>query len=344
MNKSNMRSENIIAFLVFVLLIIYPMIASNYGLLNMTYYLAMGFLTISVVLIWGYTGLFSFGQTAFFGLGGYAYAIITLNFSNSPEITPLALLITVVISGLAGLILGYFMFYGGVNDVFVGLITLCVTLVLSTFMAQTAGSEWKMGSVPLGGFNGINNIPTISLGYGETLYTFSYGSFYYLVLVMLIITYVIIKRLKTSKWGYSLIAIRENRDRSSLFGYNVPLIQTISFALGAALAALSGVLYAIWGGYITPSVMDISAASLPVVLAAAAGRKNITAVIIFTIIYFWFSQYLSAGGSEYALVILGFILVITILLVPQGLIAQLFDVLDQLFGKIFLGKKRGEDK
>lgn len=333
------NSENLIAVLLFLGLMVYPLLASGYKVLNMANFLTMVFLSLSLALIWGYTGIFSFGQSAFFGIGGYVYGILYLNVGEQ-SFTPVALLVGVLIAGLAAWILGYFMFYGGVNDVFVGLITLCVTLVLETFMAQTAGSEWKIGSVPLGGYNGINGIPTMSIGFRERLIIFEGTKFYYLVLILLIAVYIFLRRLVVSRWGYALLSIRENRERTQLFGYNVPKIQTMVFALAGMLAALSGILYAAWGGYMTPSTMGLASATLPVVLVAAGGRKNLTAAMIFTLIYAWFSQYLSSSGSQYALVILGVALLLVVLFVPEGIIVAIFNWLDRL---IFKQRKSGVD-
>lgn len=322
MNKLN--TENTVAALLFVYLLIYPFISSEYNIMNMSYFLAMIFLSLSLSLIWGYSGIFSFGQTAFFGVGGYAYAIISMNFNN-PNLTLLSFILAILIAGAFAWILGYFMFYGGVNDVFVGLITLCVTLVLATFMAQTAGSQWKIGDVLLGGDNGINNIPSLTFG-SVTLYG---TNLYYVILIVLIVIYILLRKFGSSKFGYSLIAVRENREKSQMFGYNIPFLQTLVFSLGGVLAGLSGVFYAIWGNYMSPSSMAISAAALPVVLVAAAGRKNVTAAVIFSLIYYMFAQYLSVTGTEYAFVILGFVLLIAILLVPQGIIVTIFNLIDR---------------
>ena len=104
-------------------------------------------------------GIFSFGQTAFFGLGAYAYTIAAINFGGSTW----AVLVAVLAAGAFAALLGYFMFFGGVNDVFVGLTTLALTLVLQTFMAQTAGPEWRVGAARLNGFNGMSGMPPLTI-------------------------------------------------------------------------------------------------------------------------------------------------------------------------------------
>lgn len=326
MDHSVFKTENIVATLIFITLFTCPLFIDSYSVLNISYFLSMVFLSLSLTLIWGYCGIFSFGQAVFFGIGGYFYAVLTLN-SGMSTITPLGLLLGVALGGIVAWVLGYFMFYGGVNDVFVGLITLCLTLVLSTFMGQTAGSAWKIGQVSLGGFNGINGIPALQLG----PISLTGNNFYYFVLIILFGSYLLLKSFTHSKIGASIVAIRENRERTKLFGYNVPKIQSLVFAAGGGLASLSGILYATWGNYVTPSVFALSSATIPVVLVAAGGRKNFTASIIFTVLYYWFAQGLSSSGSQYALVILGLVLILVTLFVPDGIIVYLFNVSDHLF-------------
>lgn len=325
-------TEKIIMTILFITLIFVPLIGSAYDVLNMTYFLSMVILSVSLWLIWGLTGIFSFGQTAFFGIGAYAYALTSMNFEN-PNMTFVALLIALFIAWLFALVLGYFIFYGGVNDVFVGLITLSLTLLFATFLAQTAGSQWKIGSVAIGGDNGINNIPALAIQIGSIDISFTGNLLYFSIVFLLIAIYLIFMIIIRRKSGYSLVAIRENRERSELLGYNIPLLQTLSFSFGALLAALSGVLFVTWGGFISPSSMDITAAALPVVLVAAAGRKNISAVMVFTVLYYIISQKLAVSGSEYALIILGIILILVITIVPKGIIVTIFNFFDRVIFK-----------
>jgi len=194
----------------------------------------------------------------------------------------------------------------------------------------------------LGGFNGINGIPTIHIG---SSFILQGTSLYYFVLLIIIGVFFGIKYLMISRYGYALIAIRENRDRTQLLGYNVPKYQLAVFAVGGAIAALGGILYAIWGSYLTPATLNLTAATLPIVLVAAAGRKNLSAGIIFTLIYYWGSQQLAASGNQYALIILGVILIIVMLFVPNGIIQTLFTLSDKWTRSLYLHlkkpKKRG---
>ncbi len=115
----------------------------------------MAILTLSLALVWGYCGIICFGQTAFFGLGGYTYAVAAINFGDS---TP-AIAVALVVPTVFAVLLGYFMFWGRVTDVYLGVITLTVTLILYKLFNATAGDAYHIGKAALGGFNGIPATP-----------------------------------------------------------------------------------------------------------------------------------------------------------------------------------------
>ncbi|RGX56949.1 MULTISPECIES: ABC transporter permease subunit [Anaerotruncus] len=332
--KDAITTENICAVLVLVFFIAYPIISSAYQTLNMANFLITVILALSLALIWGYTGIFSYAQAAFYGIGGYTYAILCKNFTD-PALTPLFLIGGVVMGFLVALFLGYFMFYGGVNDVFVALVTMCFTLVLETFLAQTAGSEWHIGAAQLGGFNGINAVTPLTIG----TFPVKNLALYILALLLVIGIYLAMRIMEKRNLGYCLLSIRENRTRSEMFGYNTAFVQMMIFAVSGAIAGLSGVLYTSWGGYIVPSAVGMTQATMPVVLVAAGGRKNPTAVVIFTLFYLSLSQKLAASGSQYSLVLLGLILLLVVLFVPKGIIHSLFEIIDR---KVVLPLKNGK--
>ena len=303
--------------------LVLPIFMSSYNANIFANFYASVLLCFSLVFIWGYCGTFSFGQAAFYGLGAYVYGVIAGNLPNM-SLTPLAAILAVGIVFLFALALGYFMFYGGVNDVFVSIITLCLTLALATFFGQTAGPQWTIGKVALGGYNGMNGIPKLQIG----TYALMGKPFYYVVFAIVIIVLFILKHVERSKSGYTMFAIRENRERSALFGYNTAKIQMVVFAIGGAIAALAGVLYASWGGYVNPVSMSMTQATIPVVIVAAGGRKSPTGAMIFGLLYYFVANKLAAAGNEYALIILGVALVLVVLFVPQGLFKSMFDFID----------------
>jgi branched-chain amino acid transport system permease protein len=303
---------------VFAALVAYPPLFGSYQASRFALFMLYAFLGLSLAVVWGYTGVLSFGQVAFFGIAGYTFGVVSVNFATPAGITA-AFLIAVVAAGLGALVLGYFMFYGGVRDVYVTIITLVATLVLHTFMAQTAGAEWTIGEAALGGFNGMPTIPTLALGVGPAAFTFGDVTFYYLVLGLLAVTYLGLRALVNSDYGLVMVAVREDEDRTRMFGYDVKRVKLAVFAFGGALAGLSGVLYASWGNYVSPDVFSLASASLPVVWVSVGGRKTLLGAVVATIGVQYVSNFLS---GELAFVIVGTLLVAVILFMPEGAVPR----------------------
>ena len=329
------------------LFVLYPLLAPVLGGVPVVSGLLLGadqlavffvvaLLALSLALVWGYSGVLSFGQVVFFGIGGYTFGVASINFPNPAGITG-SVLLGILFGGLSAAVLGYFMFYGGVRDVYVTIITLVATMVMLTFMAQTAGSEWTIGKAALGGFNGMPDIPLLKLGVGGFSFQFvfnampvavpGYGTvevspFYYLALVLLLASYLGLRALVNSDYGRVMVAVREDEDRTEMFGYNTTRVKFTVFALGGALAGLSGVLFAARNVYIDPSVFSLLRATLPVIWVSVGGRKSLLGAVVATIGI----EYLRISlAGEWALVALGGVLVVSVLLLPGGLVPWIHD-------------------
>ncbi|MHC4044019.1 branched-chain amino acid ABC transporter permease [Bradyrhizobium sp. 23AC] len=313
----------------------YPLVSDGYTVGNTVYFFVWVFIALSLCLIWGYGGSLSFGQTAFFGIAGYGYGILTINFGSAYGFTLVALVVAVAIAALFAILLGYFMFFGRIAGVFLGIVTLAVTLMLERFMAQTAGPEWRIGSARLNGFNGMSAMPPLTIPWpGEPIVLFADVGLYYFVLGLLIFVYLGLRMLMNSSFGNVIVAIRENPERAEMLGYDVRKYQLITFVIGAALAGLSGVLYTVWGQYITPSSMGMTAAALPLIWVAVGGRGDLTSTVIGTLMVLAAFQALTIYGSQYALVFMGVLLVITVLIAPNGLVLGAMNWLGRLAARL----------
>lgn len=311
--------------IVLLFMLTLPLFSNSYAVSNTAQLLLSVFLGLSLGVIWGYAGIFSFGQVAFYGVAGYVYGIIAINLTGALG-TIAGALIGVAIAAVFSLLLGYFMFYGGVGDVFVAIITLAVTLVLQTFMAQTAGAEWRVGEALLGGANGMTGIPSISLG----VLVLKDVVLYYFVIILLLVVYLGLRVLVNSDVGYVMVAVRENEERTEMLGYDIKRIQLLVFTLGGALAGISGVLYASWGNFISPNVFGLVFAAQPIIWVATGGRKWLIGAIVGTYSITYLSQQLSIYGGQYAIVILGTVLLVVILLLPEGFVPRLYDQIPDL--------------
>jgi ABC-type branched-subunit amino acid transport system permease subunit len=312
------------AGLVLVAAALYPAFVDGWTVGNAAYFLVWTFMAMGLGVVWGYCGALSFGQTAFFGLAGYAYGVLTINFGAAFGFTIVAALASVAFGAAFAALIGYFMFYGRIQGVFVGIVTLSVTLVLATFMAQTAGPEWAIGTARLNGFNGMSGMPPLTVPwFGGDIMLFADRPLYYVLLALVVLTYLGLRMLLNAPFGNVLVAIRENPARAEMLGYDIRFYQLLAFTLGGALAGVSGVLYTAWGQYITPSSMGLTAAALPIVWVAVGGRKDITATLLGTLLVLSVFQTLTIYGSQYALVAMGALLLLTVLLAPEGIVAAI---------------------
>jgi ABC-type branched-subunit amino acid transport system permease subunit len=201
------------------------------------YLASMVVFALSMAFIWGYGGILCFGQSAFLGLGAYAYAIAQSNFGESTLPFFLGFLIP---AGFAA-VLGYFMFYGRLNDVYVAVITLAVTLALYYFVNSTSDDFYRIGNARLMGFNGISGIPPVNWP-GDPSAVLLPNEIFYFSMALVILTYVGLHALLRSWFGRVAIAIREHELRAALIGYDVRLYRLVVFVIGAAIAGVAGVL------------------------------------------------------------------------------------------------------
>lgn len=301
-----------------IAVLVYPVFADSYSVGNSAYLLAWVFMALGLCLLWGYAGMLSFGQTFFFGVGGYSYGVLALNFGGG-GMTFVALVLALALSGLVAVILGYFMIWGRIGGVFFGIVTLSATLVLAFFLGQTAGPEWKIGNARLNGFNGMKGMDPLTIPwFGDSQIYFEGTYLYYLVVVLLVTVYLALRVLVNSRFGNVIVAIREDPQRAELLGYDVRKYQLVTFVIGSMLAGLSGVMYTSWGQFIAPSSIGLPAAAMPIVWVAFSGRSDLTAVLggAFFILYVF--QMITVQSQQAALVLMGAMMLGTVMIAPQG--------------------------
>ena len=324
-----------------------PRFAELDTVLDLTVYMIMAILALSLALIWGYGGILCFGQAAFFGLGAYTYAIAMFNIGESTIPFLLAILLPAAFAAL----LGYFMFYGRISDVYLGVITLTVTLILFNSVNSTAGPEFHIGVARLGGFNGIPGIPPLNLPFEKNAPIGLEGMFY-LSTGALLLTYFGLRLLLASQFGRVIVGIRENERRTELLGYDPRVYKLATFTIGGALAGFAGCLFANWGNFVSPTIFGLAQSAQIIIWVIVGGRGTLIGPVIGCIGIQWLSAALGAnqpsGGSDLwskifanAPLILGVILIAFVLLVPKGLVPTLADVGQALLGSRRRRKQRG---
>jgi ABC-type branched-subunit amino acid transport system permease subunit len=302
-------------------------------IINGTIYASYGILALSLALIWGYGGILSFGQAAFFGIGGYVYAIAGLNLGD----TTAAAIIAVAAAALFAAILGYFMFWGRLSDVYLGVITLTVSLIFYRFFNQTAGDEWTIGVAPLGGFNGIPSTPILApIGLPDEPYF--PGDIYLIAVGALFIAYALCRLLLATRFGRVVVAIRENETRAELLGYDSRLYKLGIFVCSGALAGVSGVLFANCV-FVSPNMFNLQTNGQLIIWVIVGGLGTLAGPVIGCFLMLMLSTQLGTlaqGSLTFAdpNLVMGVLLTGFVLALPKGLLPLVSGIYDRIHAAI----------
>lgn len=297
------------------LLVLAPSVLSMAAQYDITTIFVFGILAISMSFLWGSVGILSFGQTIFFGLGGYAYTIFVMNTGFSL----LSVLVAVIVGAACALVLGYFMIYGRINDIYLSVITLVVTLIFEKSIRATSGPEYVIGTVRLNGQNGIPGIPGLTLPFtgGQPLFI---GGIFWVAGGTLILCYVVLRLVLAARFGRILVGIRENERRMELMGYDTRKFRLAAFVLAGAVAAMAGVLFALWGGFVGPEVFGLNQAAQIVIWVIVGGRSTLIGPILGAALVQYLSKWLGTAGLGQVSTVLGAILIGVVVLFPQGIV------------------------
>jgi len=316
-----------------LLLIFLPSVIDDFTLIQVTIYLVMSMLAVSLGFIWGFGGILCFGQAAFFGLGAYTYAISVVNIGDSS----VPFLLSIVVPAVFAALLGYVIFYGRLSDVYMGVITLTVTLILFNLVNSTAGPEWKIGNAPLGGFNGIPAIPPLNWP-GNIDETITPRGMFNLSLGLLIVVYAGLRALISSRIGHVIVAIKENEQRAQLLGYDPRAYKLFVFTLGGAIAGLAGCLFANWGSFTSPTIFGLAQSAQIIIWVIVGGLGTLVGPVVGCMLIQWLTTQIGTQQTFNSNLVLGAILVLFVLLVPKGLVPSI----GLLLGRVGLRRPRPE--
>ena len=296
-----------------VLLIGLPFTLDLYTLLQVTLYVIFAILALSLAFIWGYGGILCFGHSVFFGLGAYAYAVGVINMGEST----LPFLIAMALPAVFAAGLGYFMFYARISDVYVGVITLTVTLIFYNVVNSTAGPQYHIGEALLGGFNGMPNVPSLNVPF-QPDNTLEPAGMFTLCMAILLIVYFGLHAVLRTRFGRVLVAVRENEQRVEFLGYDSRLHKLVAFSIGGALAGLAGCLFTAWGNFVSPTAFSVAQSAQIIIWLMVGGAGTLLGPVIGAIVLSWLTLKIGTQQTVNANVVLGAILLVFVVLVPKG--------------------------
>ena len=315
MNRSKNFLAAVAALLVAgILAAVLPATLESFALGQCTQYVIFALFGLSLAYVWGDGGVMCLGQSTFFGLGAYTLALVAPNIGS----TNWALAAAILVPALAAGGLGYFMFYGRLNDVYMGIITLVVCLICSKVIGHMSGPEYALGVVAIGGYNGIQGIePLTELVSGKGLE--SQGIFCVAVLACAII-FASMKLLQISKFGRVTIAVRESELRAALLGYDVRRHKLLVFALGGAVSGFAGGLFASFQSFVDPNVFSLALSAQCLVWVLAGGRGTLLGPLIASVLLQVLNDRLAQSVVVQPSLVIGSILLLVVVLAPEGLL------------------------
>ena len=273
--------------------------------------LIWGLFGIGFDLLFGYTGLLSFGQAAFFGTGGFvtAYLLTSHTIGN----VWLGILIGVLAAMLFSLLVGYLALRR------VGLYFAMITLAfaqLSYFVEDSPLARWT------GGENGLPGIPPPTIDLGPLAFSFSDGwRLYMLIAILFFLGYVLARFIVRSPVGAVLAGIRQNAERTAALGHSVPGYKLSVFVLAAAYAGLAGTLLGIFQSYMPPGAFEVDTSGQLVFQTVIGGVGTLLGPTIGAAVWLFLRDELQQipGIGALWMFILGAIFVLLVTLLRKGL-------------------------
>lgn len=271
----------------------------------------------SVNLLFGYTGLLSFGQALFFGFGMYGVAIGIAKFGLGfwPALG-FGMVLSVGMAAITGaLAVRLTWHYFAIITVVFSLIFYFVAL---SSKELTGGDDGTPFSMP----------PMFTFGELEVSMS-SFMTQYYFVLIMVAISFYLMHRLVSSPLGLAFTAVRENDARAEMIGLNVYLLRFTSFVAAGALAGLSGCLFALFGRYASASYMFYHVSGEGVVWMLIGGAGTLLGPIVGTALVIIVREELSNIWEHYQILV-GLVVILTVVFAPRGLMGIWNSMLDKL--------------
>jgi len=262
-------------------------------------------LTLSLNLVTGYTGQFCLGWAAFYGIGAYTSALLVMKLGFSFWLSmPLAGLM----SALFGILLGIPTMR--LKDIYLAITTLgfgeIIRLIMLNWTDLTRGSM------------GLPGIPS------PTIFSYEFSSnipYYYLILALVLITIFSIRRIIDSRVGRALIAIREDDLAAKTMGIDITGYKVLAFAVGAFFAGIAGAFYAHYTSFIDPHTFSFSESITILAMVVLGGMGSIWGSILGAVVLTVAPEALR-GLSDYRMIIFGLIMMIVMLVRPQGIMGK----------------------
>jgi len=288
-----------------ILFLLLPFLTPYYSLA--TEMLIFAIFAVGYDIIFGYTGLLSFGHAIFFGIGAYGTGLVLVRLVPSLFV---ALVIAIGVSLLVSSIIAFLSIR--IRGIYFVMITLafCQMFYFIAF-------KWKGLT---GGDNGFHGVPRTSFG---PIDLNSEITFYFFILTIFCFSVLLAFRIIRSPFGRVLKALKENEDRARSVGYNTTRFKTIAFMISAFFASLAGGLYAVHSNFVPLDTLSINMSCDVVIMALLGGIGTLYGPILGAMLIVYLKNLLSNWIGNWNL-ILGAIFIVSVLTMRQGIFPVIF--------------------
>ena len=296
---------------VLALLIVAPLVLPEFWRRFMTEILIWGLLAMSSDILIGYTGMVSFGHSAFFGLGMYGAAAALL--TVKPPNLWLAIVYGLVAAAGVAVFVAYFS--TRLRDIYFSITTLIFSqifyVMIFTWTEVTGGENGLSFRRPALAIPGLFSIP------------FDSNTLHWFVLAVVAVSYLVLRRITRSPFGMVLQSIRENEPRTRAVGYAVERYKIVAVMLSGLFAGLAGVLYAVHNRFAAPDYVFFFISGEVVIFNVMGGIGTLVGPLLGAAFFLLLREGFSRFFTEFYLIPVGIIFTAMVIFMPQGLLGFL---------------------
>ena len=296
---------------VLALLILAPLVLPEFWRRFVTEILIWGLLAMSSDILIGYTGMISFGHSAFFGLGMYGAAAALL--STRPPSLWLAFVYGLAAAAAVAAFVAYFS--TRLRDIYFSITTLIFSqifyVIIFTWTEVTGGENGLSFRRPALAIPGLFSVP------------FDSNTLHWFVLAVVTASYLVLRRITHSPFGMVLQSIRENEPRTRAVGYAVERYKIVAVMLSGVFAGLAGVLYALQNRFAAPDYVFFVVSGEVVIFNVMGGIGTLVGPIVGAASFLLLREGFSRFFTEFYLIPVGVIFTAMVIFMPQGLLGFL---------------------
>jgi branched-chain amino acid transport system permease protein len=274
-------------------------------------------LALSVDILLGYTGLLSLGQALYFGLGAYISAVVLKEIPSFWAAMGAVLIASLFVGTIAGLIANR------VRGVYFALVTFGLAQVAARAVYNTRA---------LGASDGLIGVPIvpINLGFG-TIMSNAPVAFFIFTLGFIVVLYVICAYVLDTPFGRILVALRANEHRVPFLGYSTRKARIAAYVLAAVVAALSGALYPMLRGFVSPELMFFTTSGNAVITVVTGGVGTLAGALYGGVILTVLKSVIGSM-TEHHVIVIGLLFMATVIFLPKGLMGLVRPRIERMLG------------